>query len=39
MENVRKRQTEAWFVDQNFVGEKPFKSGPGAYEFQSYQNK
>ena len=33
MENSQQRNTQAWFVNKNFTGETPFKSGPGAYNF------
>lgn len=39
MEKLQKRQTDAWFVNKNFVGENSFKSGPGAYNIQDYQPK
>ena len=39
MENIGQRKTENWFVNQNFVGDQPFKSGPGAYKYEDYKSK
>ena len=39
MENNQSRATEAWFVNKDFTGEKPYKSGPGAYDFAAYKPK
>ena len=36
MQKASIRQTEQWFQNKNFTGESPFKSGPGAYNFQDY---
>ena len=39
MENLQVRNTQDWFVNKNFTGDQPYKSGPGAYELQQYAPK